>query len=70
MIIVKTVNSTYRKAILSVYISEALDVVEDEPRQRDHHQHDERDRHEQHRSSAKVTNHSYTLKKKLNMVVD
>lgn len=30
-------------------VAEALDIVEDEPREADHHQHDERYGHEQHR---------------------
>lgn len=44
---------TDREAILGVYVAEALDVVEHQPRQRDHHQHDERDRNKQHRRPVK-----------------
>lgn len=41
-------------AVSRVGISEPLDVVEDEPGQRDDHQHDEGDGHKDHRGPAHV----------------
>lgn len=44
----------YLVAVAGVGISEPLDVVEDEPGERDDHQHDEGDGHEHHRRPAHV----------------
>jgi hypothetical protein len=45
---------THGESLLGVSVSEALDVVEDEPGERDAHEHDERHRHEQHRRAVQV----------------
>lgn len=46
--------STHRQDVLGLDVPEALDVVEDEPSQRNYHQDDERDRDEQDRRPIDV----------------
>ena len=46
---VRYAKRTYRESILGVHVAEPLDVVEEQPGQRDDHQEDEGDGDEEHR---------------------
>ena len=54
MYVFSPIFSTYRQPFLGVRVTESLYVVKDQPSQRDDHQHDEGDGHEEDRRLADV----------------